>query len=198
MALNERQRLFVAEYLVDLNATQAAIRAGYSPRTAKQQGSRLLTNADVQEAVQAAQAQRTQRVTEKVQGIEITADRVLQEVARLAFSDIGQLVSFTPEGIRFRPESEIPEDARRTLSAVEVRQEHGTENRPGATIVKFKLWSKEANLHKLMQHLGLLKEVGSKDNPLTMHVAMNAEEMSDDQLAAIAAGKSASNPGNAG
>ena len=56
MALTEKQRVFVAEYLVDLNATQAAIRAGYSERTAKSQGQRLLTKADVQAEVQALRA----------------------------------------------------------------------------------------------------------------------------------------------
>ena len=49
--LSRRQQRFVQEYLVDANATQAAIRAGYYPHTAKQQGSRLLTNVDVQAAV---------------------------------------------------------------------------------------------------------------------------------------------------
>ncbi len=56
MSLTPKQELFVREYLVDLNATQAAIRAGYSADTARQQGSRLLTDVDVQDAVAAAQA----------------------------------------------------------------------------------------------------------------------------------------------
>lgn len=54
MKLTLKQERFVAEYLIDLNATQAAIHAGYSERTAKQQGSRLLTNADVSAAVEEA------------------------------------------------------------------------------------------------------------------------------------------------
>lgn len=73
MALNDQQQRFVEEYLVDLNATQAAIRAGYSENTAKQQGSRLLTNADVQRAVNAAQEERSERTA-------ITADYVLQTI----------------------------------------------------------------------------------------------------------------------
>ena len=52
--LTPRQQRFVGEYLLDLNATQAAVRAGYSARTAKQQGQRLLTKADIREAVEAA------------------------------------------------------------------------------------------------------------------------------------------------
>lgn len=68
--LTPKQQRFVSEYLIDLNATQAAIRAGYSERTAKQQGSRLLTNADVQAAVAASQTKRENRT-------EITQDYVL-------------------------------------------------------------------------------------------------------------------------
>jgi phage terminase small subunit len=55
--LNPKQRRFVDEYLVDLNAKQAAIRAGYSPKTAESQGSRLLSHAKVSEAIQHGQAQ---------------------------------------------------------------------------------------------------------------------------------------------
>jgi phage terminase small subunit len=70
MALTPKQQRFVEEYLIDLNATQAAIRAGYSSRTAKQQGQRLLTNADVSAAVTHARAVRSERV-------KLTADDVL-------------------------------------------------------------------------------------------------------------------------
>jgi len=62
MSLSPKQQRFVAEYLVDLNATQAAIRAGYSARTAEQQGPRLLGNVEVGEAIRAAQAERAKRV----------------------------------------------------------------------------------------------------------------------------------------
>ncbi len=98
--LNDRQRRFVAEYLVDLNATQAAIRAGYSPKTAKQQGSRLLTQADVQAAVELGQQKREVRTG-------ITADYVLsslQEVAQRCLQRVpvmvrvdGQMVQATNE-----------------------------------------------------------------------------------------------------
>ncbi len=59
--LTSKQQRFVAEYLVDLNATQAAIRAGYSERTARSQGQRMLTNVDIQEALTVALEQRSQR-----------------------------------------------------------------------------------------------------------------------------------------
>ena len=75
--MTPRQQRFVDEYLLDLNATQAAIRAGYSARTAEQQGPRLLGNAGVAAAIQAAQEARSERV-------HITQDDVLRGLRREA------------------------------------------------------------------------------------------------------------------
>src|SRR4051794_14225646 len=72
-----RQQRFVEEYLVDLNATQAAVRAGYSARTANEQGARLLANASVGAAMQLAQRARSER-------IRITQDDVLRGLHREA------------------------------------------------------------------------------------------------------------------
>lgn len=72
--------MFCEEYLIDLNATQAAIRAGYSERTATAQAARLLTNVNVQEYIQ-------KRKRDRVERTEITQDRVLQELAVIAFSN---------------------------------------------------------------------------------------------------------------
>ena len=59
MALTEKQKRFAEEYLIDLNATQAAIRAGYSAKTANEQGSRLLANVSIQKAISKAIAERS-------------------------------------------------------------------------------------------------------------------------------------------
>lgn len=74
--MTPKQQRFVEEYLIDLNATQAAIRAGYSEATANEQGSRLLANVSVAEAIAAAQGQRSQRT-------EITADYVLSNLTEI-------------------------------------------------------------------------------------------------------------------
>lgn len=71
--LNPKQQRFIDEYLIDLNATQAAVRAGYSARTAEAQGSRLLSHVKVKEAVDAAIAARSARTA-------ITADYVLTTI----------------------------------------------------------------------------------------------------------------------
>lgn len=74
--LNPKQKRFVAEYLIDSNATQAAIRAGYSKATAKQIGSRLLTNVDVRAELQKKQA--------KINGrLEITAESLIRDVKEI-------------------------------------------------------------------------------------------------------------------
>jgi phage terminase small subunit len=84
VALNEQQRLFVQEYRKDWNATQAAIRAGYSKRTAKQAGSRLLTHVDVRMALAEAHERVAKRVDVTVEGIvrdlAEVAERCMQKV----------------------------------------------------------------------------------------------------------------------
>jgi phage terminase small subunit len=82
--LTRKQELFVAEYLIDLNATRAAVRAGYSPKTAYSQGQRVLRNVEIHKAIQAAMDKRAEK-------LEITADRVLKEIAKLAFFDVRKL-----------------------------------------------------------------------------------------------------------
>lgn len=74
--LTDKQAAFVREYLVDLNATQAAIRAGYSERTAYSVGQRLLKKVEIQRAVAAAQAKRAQRV-------EVTQDYVISNLVEI-------------------------------------------------------------------------------------------------------------------
>lgn len=78
--LTDKQKKFVEEYLIDLNATQAAIRAGYSPNYADRKGHELIENNRVSEAIQSAMAKRSART-------EITQDMVLNELAKIAFSN---------------------------------------------------------------------------------------------------------------
>lgn len=85
MALTAKQKKFVSEYLIDLNATQAAIRAGYSAKTANEQGARLLANVSIQEAIQKAMSKREQRT-------EITQDMVLQRWWAIATADPNEII----------------------------------------------------------------------------------------------------------
>jgi len=90
--LNDKQKLFILEYLIDLNATQAAIRAGYSVKTAKQQGSLLLTNIDIKDQVEAAKLARQEVV-------KIDAEWVLRQSVKLhnrCMSDAQAVMEFDP------------------------------------------------------------------------------------------------------
>lgn len=85
-SLNEKQEMFCREYLIDLNATQAAIRAGYSEKTADVQGCRLLANVKVQERFAELNRIRIDRV-------EITADTVLKNLYEIATLDIADVLN---------------------------------------------------------------------------------------------------------
>jgi phage terminase small subunit len=85
MPLTRKQQRFIAEYLVDSNATQAARRAGYSARTASSQGERLLRHRLIAKAVRARQDAALTK-------LEITAERVLQEIATVGFANPGDWV----------------------------------------------------------------------------------------------------------
>lgn len=137
--LPPKQRRFVQEYLADLNATQAAIRAGYSARTAAAQGARLLTKVKVQDALQDAQKRREKRT-------EITADRVLTELAKIAFSDLTDFVEFGPEGIKIKPSDQVDGAALSEVSEMVTM---------AATTTSVKLHPKMRALELLCKHLGL-------------------------------------------
>ncbi len=83
-----KQKRFCEEYLIDLNATQAAIRAGYSPKTAYSIGSDLLKVPEVRAHIEKAQADRSKRTG-------VNADRVIRELARVAFLNAPDVVDFS-------------------------------------------------------------------------------------------------------
>ncbi|MCK1615437.1 terminase small subunit [Bradyrhizobium sp. 159] len=89
-ALTPKQARFVQEYLLDLNATKAAIRAGYSKRSAQEQGSHMLAHPAIMAAIDAAKLERSERT-------EIDAGRVLKEIAAMAFYDPADLIGVARE-----------------------------------------------------------------------------------------------------
>lgn len=153
MALTPKQQRFVAEYLIDLNATQAAIRAGYSAKTASSQGERLLRNVELAKAMQAAMKAREQRT-------EITQDRVLKELAKLGFANMQDYMSVTQEGEPFADLSKLTRD--QAAAITEFTVEDFTEGRGDdardVRRVKFKLADKRAALVDIGKHLGMFKD----------------------------------------
>ena len=98
--LTDKQEAFCDEYLKDFNATQAAIRAGYSEKTARSAGQRLLTNVDIKRRLAEAQAKRSER-------LEISVDRVALELARIGFSTIKEIAEFDSDSVRLKSSDEI-------------------------------------------------------------------------------------------
>lgn len=148
MALTAKQERFVQEYLVDLNATQAAIRAGYSERTARAIGMENLTKPDIQAAIHTAMEQRSKRV-------EITQDRVLQEYARLAFFDPRKLFEDNgkPKDIK-----KLDDDTAAALVGLDVMEEYegaGESRKFVGYTKKYKLANKLGALDSLGKHLGM-------------------------------------------
>lgn len=155
--LNEKQQLFCIEYIKDFNATQAAIRAGYSEKTAYSQGQRLLKVVEIQAGVKEAVAN-----TFKSVGIE--ADRVIDEIAKLAFLDIGQIFD---ENKKVKPIDQWPEGMTATIAAVEFN--------PIGELHKVKFWSKEKSLELLCKYLGILVERREVKTDTTIRVTTDAD-----------------------
>lgn len=113
--LTPKQQRFVQEYLIDLNATQAATRAGYSAANADKIGHELLGKTRVAEAVEAAKAKLSAKA-------EITQGQILEEIDRLALSDTGDLFDLEAETLRMKPMKDWPLAARRAVSSVKIRR----------------------------------------------------------------------------
>lgn len=144
-ALAEKQATFVQEYLIDLNATQAAIRAGYSPGSAARYAIELLNKTHVAEAIKKAMQERNQRV-------EISQDRILEELARIAFGDLRDAVTWGKEGVKLKESAELTEDQAAAISEVgeTVTKEGGS--------TRIKRHDKVKAIELLMRHKGMLND----------------------------------------
>jgi phage terminase small subunit len=145
--LNPKQKLFVAEYLKDKNGKQAAIRAGYSPKTAEVQASRLLSVAKVRTVVDES----LEKLHKK---LDISAERIREELARIAFADMADHVSVGTEGeVRIKPFDEMPEGSSRSISGIkEKRRILSTDS--GDTILEATLEYKHHDKVRALELLG--------------------------------------------
>ncbi len=114
MALTAKQERFIQEYLIDLNATQAAIRAGYSAKTANEQGSRLLANVKVRTRMEERMAEHSARTG-------VNQERIIRELARVAFLDPTKLVDMDSAEIT----DEASADDRAAIASVKVKTMSG-------------------------------------------------------------------------
>jgi phage terminase small subunit len=146
---NPKRDRFCREYIIDNNGLQAALRAGYSARTAKVQASQLLTVLNVQERI----AELRGAVNEK---LDITAERVLREAARLAFSDPRKF--FNADG-SLKPITELDDDTAAAMASFEsVEKAIAGGEGETETIRKVKFWDKPSSIGMLGKHLNLFVE----------------------------------------
>jgi phage terminase small subunit len=182
MALTPKQTRFVAEYLIDLNATQAAIRAGYSPDTANEQGSRLLAKPNIKDAV----AGKAEALAEK---LDLSAERVLNAIAQIAFGDVRG--AFDDEGRLLLP-SEWDDATAAAIAGIEVvtvsKGEGAVEH-----VAKIKREDRLKALDMLARHHSLYRDtlqVNIHDGRAERMAAMEAADKARDaELAAIEAAK---------
>jgi len=154
--LNDRQIRFAQEYIIDLNGTQAYKRAGYDVKDdeiAKVNASRLLTNANVKKLIHRMKAERARRS-------QITADRVLAQLDRLAFSDLRDIYG---EERGLLPIPQLGDDAAAAIQSVKLsdRKMPGSgsgEDAEYETIIEYKFADKKGSLDLLAKHLGLVTE----------------------------------------
>ena len=149
--LTTKQQVFVAEYLVDLNATRAAIAAGYSDKNADSMGSQLLSNPKVSEEI-------AKKTGKRMGKLEITADRVLEETARLAFYDPRKF--FESDGSLKRV-TDLDDDTAMAMSGLEVTELFegtGDQKHAYGLLKKVKLSSKINALELLGKHLKLFSD----------------------------------------
>lgn len=176
--LTAKQQRFCDEYLIDLNATQAAIRAGYSEKTACEQGARLLANVKVQAYIQ-------KRKIDRIERTEITQDMVLQELANIAFSNAADYAAVVEKDATIQCEngalmplydekgnpvkyrtvepvltSDLTENQKRALSVI----------KKGRDGFEIKPYDKIRALELLGKHLGMFTEKvevsGEMNNPM--------------------------------
>lgn len=166
--LPPRRQRFVEEYLIDLNATQAAIRSGYSPRTANEQGARLLAIVSVREAVDRARAERSARVG-------LTADRVLEELAAIGFAKLDDFAAWGPGRFALEPSDTV--DAR---AVQEVRVKETITSTPFGETRKveqgIKLHDKLGTLKLLGQHIGMFPDRHEISGPGGTEIQIKARD----------------------
>lgn len=176
--LSPKQRAFCREFVIDHNATKAAIRAGYTERSARSEASRLMTKVNIQEEIEILDA-------EVAKAAKVDAERWLKEIARIAFSDLSQ--AFTPEG-KLLPIVEMPEDIRRAIIGMEVEElwegPPGDKFEAGVTR-KIKLGDKVRALEMVGKYLKVLTDRvdhSSSDGSMSPKSEIDLKKLSKEDL----------------
>ena len=162
--LTEKQQRFVDEYLIDLNATQAAIRAGYSVKTANEQGSQNLAKLSIQQAIAEQMAERSKRTG-------INQDRVVLELAKIALVKMTDIVD-SQGRIKY---DASPDD----LACIESVKYKESESDTGSSVEReVKIASKLKALELLGKHLGMWND--KLDVNITQPIVITGEDALED------------------
>ncbi len=143
--MNIRQKRFCEEYIVDMNGKKAAIRAGYNPKTATQQAARLLTYDNVLEKIQSLMEEQSKRT-------EVTADRVIKELAKVAFQNPSDVVDLNTGHIL----PDVSTEDLSTISGIRVKK-IPMKNGEGEEI-EMRFPDKVRALELLGRHLGIFSD----------------------------------------
>lgn len=152
--LTTKERMFVAEYEKDWNASRAAVAVGYSEKSAAKLGSRLVHKSGIVEEIQ-------KRIDGRLRKMGVERERFFKEVTRIAYSDIGKL--FNEDGSLKNP-SEMDEDTRAALSSIQVLEEFEGSGESRSQIgwtKKIRMWDKTKALEFIGKHLHLFN--GDRD-----------------------------------
>lgn len=182
MALTPKQKIFVDEYLVDLNATRA-YKVAYSrvknEETAAAAGARLLRNVKVVEYVQ-------KRMDERAQRTEITQDRVLQELAKLGFFDIRKLFDDSGKPLDITGLDDETAACIAGLEVMDVYEGAGEDKEFSGYVKKYKLSDKLKALELIGRHLGMFKDKMDIEHSGVVDVRKVYDEMSEEELMELA------------
>lgn len=168
--LNDRQTKFCFEYLKCDNATQAAIKAGYSKKTAYSIGQRLLKHVEIKAYIES----KKQKVVAK---LEITYERTMLEIGRLAFQDVRKF--YRPDGSLI-PIHELDDDAAAVISGIEMEeiylgQKKGKGKKSAGRLIKIKRFGKDKAVEILAKHFKLYSDGANINNNIT-------QPMTDEQV----------------
>jgi len=157
--LSPKRERFSQEYVIDLNATQAAIRAGYSPRTAKIQASRLLTNVNVQKRI----AELKKGVSDQ---LEISHQDVLKRLAKWVDSDITQVLGLSVDEVKA-----LPEDVRKLIKSFKYRSKTYAQGESIITedFVECTFIDKETAQGMINKHLGFYEVDNKQKGSVTVN-----------------------------
>jgi len=167
VSLNTKQRKFVREYLLDLNATQAAIRSGYSRKTAGEIGHRLLKKVEVKKAI-------LKGMDKKAIQYDISEERILKELAIVAYSDLKHHLDIDLDtgAIRAKGFEDMPGETSRALKAIKedrvIKEDADGHKVTVFDKVRFELHDKLRALELLGKHIGMFIDKDDRGNPVTI------------------------------